>query len=57
MSDIAKCLHDECPRHEQCYRWTAPDDDKYQTYAQPRVSDDGTCEDFLPNETEGEEPT
>ena len=52
MTDIAKCLHDECPRHEQCYRWTAPDDEKCQTYAQPRVSDDGTCEDYWPNEME-----
>ena len=33
MSDITKCTNDRCPIKHTCYRWTAPADPIWQSYA------------------------
>ena len=32
MADIAKCQLEDCPRNEQCYRYTAPSSTYLQSY-------------------------
>ncbi len=33
MADITKCTNDECPLRNECYRFTATNDDIQQWYA------------------------
>jgi len=33
MADISMCTDKECPKHLQCYRFTAPANPHWQTYA------------------------
>ena len=49
MSDIAKCNHEACPRKADCYRYTAPANDRWQAYALFRPGKDGACAGFRPN--------
>lgn len=33
MADITKCTNDECPLRNECYRYTAANDDIQQWYS------------------------
>jgi len=51
MSDITKCEDFTCPSREKCYRYTAPANDKYQTYGKfNREADADNCVMFWDNE-------
>jgi hypothetical protein len=44
MADIAKCTGENCPHKENCYRFTVPASEIYQTYiAEPPIKD-GKCD-------------
>ena len=32
MSDISKCLNDDCPLKDKCWRFTAPANSLWQSY-------------------------
>ena len=42
MADICKCTNDKCPIKEQCYRWTAEDED-LQAYSHFSPDEKGYC--------------
>lgn len=44
MTDIAKCLNQECPMKHKCYRWTAPSDKYGQLYADFKPDETGKCD-------------
>jgi hypothetical protein len=46
MSDITKCLSDECPAKETCYRYTAPSSE-LQSYAN-YYHDGEKCDHYWP---------
>ena len=48
MADISKCSNG-CERQDKCYRWTAPVDPLWQTYADFAPGEDGECENFWDN--------
>ncbi len=45
MPDITKCKGTDCPLKEQCYRYTAKDDE-YQAFLVEVPYKDGKCEMF-----------
>lgn len=45
MSDITKCVNNECPLKENCYRYKAVPD-TIQSYADFQFNDDGSCDYF-----------
>jgi len=47
MPDIAMCSRDDCPKAEQCYRFTAKPS-YWQGYFAPQIIGD-QCEYFWPN--------
>ena len=47
MADISMCKNTECPKHLQCYRFTAPESLHWQSYADFKW-DDG-CDHFWDN--------
>jgi len=49
MADISMCLNKDCPKKEQCYRFTAPPDEPYQWYSEFKPDENGECEDFVDN--------
>jgi len=50
MSDITKCRDFLCPSREKCYRYTAPADDKWQSYGKfNREADAYNCDMFWDN--------
>jgi hypothetical protein len=46
MADITKCVKKDCPRKDQCYRWTVEAED-YQSYAEFEGGDE--CSGFWDN--------
>jgi len=54
MADISKCKNLQCPLKENCYRYTVPANEFWQTYAdfQYTKKEDGTvvCDYFWDNE-------
>jgi hypothetical protein len=61
MTDISKCDGERCPRKEQCYRYTAKDGGKWQSWFSSPPTCEDECNDFWPivppaeNAREGEE--
>jgi hypothetical protein len=52
MSDIAKCRDIHCPSKLLCHRYTAPADEKWQSYGQfNREADAYNCDMFWDNDT------
>lgn len=47
MVEISKCANKDCPIKEKCHRWTAKDDEKWQSYA--KFEYNIGCEFFIPN--------
>jgi hypothetical protein len=49
MSDITMCQDKDCPKKNNCYRFTAQPDEYLQSYfaASPR-NEDGTCKYYWP---------
>jgi hypothetical protein len=43
MADITKCSNGTCPIKHTCYRWTAPADPLWQSYARFEPTITGTC--------------
>jgi hypothetical protein len=51
MSDIAKCRDFLCPSKERCWRYTAPANDRWQSYGKfNREEDADNCDMFWDNE-------
>jgi len=48
MTDISKCEGPGCDRKEQCYRFTAPANEFYQSYIKPPVVG-ADCEYYWPD--------
>ena len=48
MSDICKCLNEECPAKQSCYRYTVEPHPYWQAYSDFRPEADGVCMDFMP---------
>jgi hypothetical protein len=48
MADITKCSNDECNIKDKCYRYTAPDNDEWQSYATFKLRPNGGC-DYMTN--------
>lgn len=46
MSDITKCLNEDCPIKEKCYRWTAIASE-WQSYAEFKHDEETGCDDYL----------
>jgi len=53
MSDISKCLRYDCPKAENCYRYTAKTG-YWQYFIKPVVVGD-ECDHFWPNDNKKEE--
>lgn len=50
MSDMTKCEDSLCPSKEKCYRYTAPEDDQWQSYDSfNREADADNCDMFVDN--------
>jgi hypothetical protein len=49
MADISMCLNKECKKRRQCYRFTAPANESWQTYADFEPDENGECEYFWDN--------
>lgn len=51
MADITKCANKKCKIKEYCYRYTAIDDNLWQSYAEfskkKVIKDKKECENFL----------
>lgn len=45
MTDITKCLNAECPKAQECYRFTAPAS-AWQSYSDFKPNEKGECEYF-----------
>ena len=43
MPDISKCSNADCPIKHTCYRWTAPPNPDWQSYATFTPTITGTC--------------
>jgi len=53
VPDVTLCLEHNCPRREQCYRYTAKPDDRWQSYfTEKPCGDYMTCEEFWDNTDE-----
>lgn len=52
MPDIAMCANQNCPKRNECYRYTATPSPTRQSYAsfQPTLGSD-RCEYFWPNDS------
>ena len=47
MPDITMCKGDNCPKKENCYRYTAPVNEYRQSYFfDTPIKEDGTCEHY-----------
>lgn len=57
MSDISMCINEDCTLKKKCHRYTAPVNEFYQTYAEFKQDQDGTCEDFWDNKNYKHEHT
>ena len=53
MSDISKCSNGTCPIKHTCYRWTAPPNPDWQSYARfvPYAENDFDGKNFIPTGT------
>jgi hypothetical protein len=49
MADITKCVGGECKKKEKCYRYTAPDNEYWQSYSDFYNPEDD-CEAYWPDE-------
>jgi hypothetical protein len=48
MADISKCANKDCKLKELCYRFTAPDNEFYQSYSDFKPNKTGTkCKYFM----------
>ena len=54
MSDITKCVNEECPLRETCWRWLAPGGSPWQSMAEFELDLDGTCGEYWPVDEKGE---
>ena len=45
--DISKCVNENCPKKEQCYRYTCPTNEYNQSYAEFEGGED--CKGFWNN--------
>lgn len=46
MPDITKCLNEDCPIKETCYRWTAIASE-WQSVAKYNYDKENGCDDYL----------
>ena len=46
--DITMCSNEDCPKKLDCYRFTAPPDQYWQSYCKFELKD-GECEYFIKN--------
>ena len=48
MTDISKCNNTDCPSHKECWRYLAPSDEHWQSYAafEPQEGED-RCDYFI----------
>lgn len=52
MPDISMCANEECPKRNECYRFTATPSPYRQSYAVFNVPNDSDrCDNFWPNST------
>lgn len=49
MADITMCSNKECPKKEQCYRFTATPNPYRQGYMELKPDENGECKDFVDN--------
>jgi len=47
MPDIAMCQNNDCPKKDECYRFKAKPDDKWQCYGDFAPNADAKCENFM----------
>jgi hypothetical protein len=52
MPDIAMCVNKDCPFRHKCYRFMAVPD-THQSYMVIFPNTDGTCDQFLPLNSDG----
>ncbi len=50
MADISKCFGLGCNQREKCYRYTAPNNEHWQSYAAFDAAGVYPCADFWPND-------
>ena len=48
MADISKCLGTDCPKKENCYRFTAPNSYLQSYFSKPPIKENGECEYYWP---------
>lgn len=48
MTDISKCKNEECPLKENCWRFKAPRNLMYQSYADFEPDKEGKCDAYWP---------
>ncbi len=46
MPDISMCSNDDCPVNKDCYRYTAPPNEYWQSYSDFKYQDN-TCSGFI----------
>jgi hypothetical protein len=56
MPDISMCKGTDCPKKEQCYRYTAEPDSHWQSYFTSPPTKDGECGYFWPDKIQAIPP-
>lgn len=57
MPDITMCKDNDCPKREQCHRFTATPDDRSQSYFMETPRKKDHCIYYWPNKKENESNT